>query len=63
MLIENQMRNKLVLAALNAKKVDHVCHAALKSYERGAGVKQVRDWDAKLSLRTYSKLKNDGVMG
>ncbi len=64
MLIETQMRTKMLTAALRANKPQQrsIIRAVSASANVGMGMKKVPDWNAHLSHRTYETLKSQGVM-
>lgn len=65
MIYETQMRNKMFKAALAStsdRSQRSIISAVATSMDTGAGKRAVKDWNAKLSQRTYNSLKASGVM-
>lgn len=63
MIVETQMRQALINTLHTAtKQTRDVAMKIATSADVGNGKKPMRDWNAKLSLRTYTHLKDIGVM-
>lgn len=62
MQVSTRMRQAFLSLKVQPSSPAALVNSVAKAAENGAGVKQVNDWNASLSLRTYQALKRIGVM-
>jgi hypothetical protein len=68
MIYETQMRNKMFKAAMAATRAPRaqdkrsIISAVATAMDTGMGKRTVKDWNAHLSMGTYNRLKDQGVM-
>lgn len=63
MIVETKMRQALLQTLNKAdRSVKDVALKIADTADRGVGKHKVRDWNAHLSMRTYTNLQRNGVM-
>jgi hypothetical protein len=63
MIVETQMRQAMLRTLMKAdRRVKEVALKIADTADRGVGKHKVREWNAKLSMRTFTNLQRNGVM-